>query len=138
MNSVVLYDGTCGLCDGLVRFLIKHDPAKKLRFAPLQSGVAADLLKQHGVDPAIDSVVLIDGDKAYIKSTAAIRIAMQLGDLGWVAGLAALIPLHLRDAAYEFVSHHRHQWFKSKNACDLPTKDDQDRFLVDGGTENLG
>ncbi len=130
MNPVVLYDGGCGLCDGVVRFLIKHDPGKRLRFAPLQSEVGAELLRSHEIDPAVDSVVLIDGDKAYIKSSAAIKIAMELGEFGWLAGLAALVPRTLRDDAYDFVARHRHQWFKRNQTCPVPSADDRDRFLV--------
>ena len=129
MNPIVLFDGECGMCDRLVTLLIHHDPGKKLRFAPLSSSAGIALLQQHNIDPAIDSVVFIDNDQAFIKSSAAIKIAMEIGEFGWLTGLAALIPRTIRDDVYDFIARHRHQWFPKKDHCEMPTADDRERFL---------
>ncbi len=49
-NPIVLYDGVCGLCNGLNQFLLKRDHGDRLRFASLQSRLAEDLLRRHGAD----------------------------------------------------------------------------------------
>ena len=36
-NPVILFDGFCNLCSGLVTFLLKVDVKKQFRFIPLQS-----------------------------------------------------------------------------------------------------
>ena len=41
--SVVYYDGVCGLCNRTVRWLIRHDRKRILRYAPLQSELAREL-----------------------------------------------------------------------------------------------
>ena len=61
---IVLFDGVCTLCDGLVRFLIRRDPAGRLRFSALQSDAGRALLGQHGFDPdVLDTFVVLDGTR---------------------------------------------------------------------------
>jgi len=48
---VVLYDGVCGLCNGVVKFLLPRDRARRIRFAALQGTYAAAALARHGVVP---------------------------------------------------------------------------------------
>ncbi len=50
--AILLYDGRCGLCNRLVRFIVRHDRAEVFRFAALQSPFAAEILSSHGVNPA--------------------------------------------------------------------------------------
>jgi predicted DCC family thiol-disulfide oxidoreductase YuxK len=70
-HPVVLFDGVCNLCTGTVQFLIRRDPKGLFRFAPLQSDVAGDLLAEHGLEGHdLDSIVLIEGGKTYVKSSS--------------------------------------------------------------------
>lgn len=86
-QPIVLFDGVCQLCAGVVRFAIARDPEARFRFAPLQSPLAQALLERHGCDPgALDTVVLVDGDGAHVRSSAALRIAAGL------RGPAAMAP----------------------------------------------
>lgn len=131
-GPVVLFDGTCGLCDRAVTFILKHDTAHRFRFAPLDSDVARDLMRQHGLDPAaIDSVVCVEGGRATTHSTAALRIATLLDDPWPLAGFLAWVPTPLRDDAYNFVARHRKQWFGTvKQGCRVMTPDERARFLA--------
>ncbi|MFN2245601.1 MAG: DCC1-like thiol-disulfide oxidoreductase family protein, partial [Candidatus Promineifilaceae bacterium] len=36
-HPVLLYDGVCYFCNGLVRFALRQDKGRRLRFASLQS-----------------------------------------------------------------------------------------------------
>ena len=40
-NPIVLYDGVCGLCNRLVRFIIRRDSNAIFRFASLQGAFGA-------------------------------------------------------------------------------------------------
>jgi predicted DCC family thiol-disulfide oxidoreductase YuxK len=128
-QPVILFDGTCGFCDAMVRFVIARDSRKRFKFAPLESETGQALLAKHGIDPTqTDSVVLVNGDKAYTKSTAALLIAVEL-DAPWpLAGLLGHVPLHLRDAAYDWIARHRRQWFKS-DQCPVPSAEMRERFI---------
>ena len=83
-GPVVLFDGTCNLCNGAVQFILDHERGGALRFAALQSGAGGALLERAaGVEAARallagasgdgdpDSVVLVEDDRAYTHSTAA-------------------------------------------------------------------
>ena len=80
---LILFDGVCNLCNGLVQFIIRRDPNAKFKFASLQSEVGRSLLKQFNIDPdLLHSIVVIDNDVAFQRSDAALRIANYLGG-GW-------------------------------------------------------
>lgn len=129
-HPIVLFDGVCNLCHGAVRFLLERDPAARLRFASLQSGVGRALLAEHGIDAdALDTIVLVDADGAHLRSDAALRIVRVLGPpWSWLRVLAAL-PRPLRDAAYDFVARNRYRWFGKKDACPMPRPEWTARFL---------
>ncbi|WP_327051158.1 thiol-disulfide oxidoreductase DCC family protein [Halomicrococcus gelatinilyticus] len=134
-NPVLLFDGVCNLCNGLVRFVIRHDPDAVFRFAPLQSDVAAALLADCDVDADRDTVVLVDGGDCYTRSTAALRVAARLG---WpYRALAAFlaVPRRVRDAVYDVVAANRYDWFGRREECMAPTPDVAERFLVDPRTD---
>jgi predicted DCC family thiol-disulfide oxidoreductase YuxK len=127
---IVLFDGTCGLCDRAVRFILKRDPHQRFRFASQQSPAGQDLLKKHELDPEkLQSVVLIDNDKAYTKSAALARIAVELPDPWPLAAAIIFIPAELRDSVYDYIAAHRHQWFKPPDACRAPNEAERERFL---------
>ena len=129
-GPVVLFDGVCNLCNGLVDFLIERDSAGRLQFASLQSAAGQELLARHGLPTDdFDSVVLVDGDRAYTKSTAAIRIADLLGWPYRAARVTRLLPTRLRDRLYDAVADNRYDWFGRKDQCRLPDEDLRDRFL---------
>lgn len=59
-QPVLLYDGECGLCNAVVRFLIAEDSTARLRFAPLQSEPAQAYLRAQGLPTEdFDSIVFV-------------------------------------------------------------------------------
>lgn len=127
---IVLFDGVCNLCNGSVQFIIKRDPKKQFRFASLQSPAGQALLDRFGLEAAkLDSVVLVEGDRCHVKSSAALQIAGRLGG-GWplLAGLR-VIPRFLRDAVYDMIARRRYRWFGKAEACLIPSPALKERFL---------
>ena len=127
----MLFDGVCNLCSGSVRFLIEHDSGATLRFAPLQSDVAGDLLDAVGLhDYDFDTIVLVEDEEYYTKSDAALRIARHL-DRPWSLLWAfRYVPRLLRDAVYDIVASSRYAVFGRKEQCMVPTPEVRDRFLA--------
>ena len=79
MSAIILFDGVCNFCNGSVNFIIERDKEGYFKFAPLQSEIGQKLLDEHGIDKTeTDSVVLIEDGKAYVRTTAALRIARKL------------------------------------------------------------
>ena len=124
---IVLFDGICNFCDASVQFIMKRDGGA-FRFASLQSDIGQELVARFGLQE-VDSVVLIEDEKAYTKSTAALRIAKKLGRLWPACYIAVIIPKPLRDKVYDWIAKNRYRWFGKKDVCMLPSEKDRARFL---------
>src|SRR3954471_22209301 len=110
-GSVVLFDGLCNFCNGAVNFIIGHDREKKFRFAPLQSEFGEQMRAKFGIGEDIDSIVLIENEKAYLHSAAALRIIKELG-LPWSVGYPFIVlPASIRDAFYKLFAKYRYKLF---------------------------
>jgi predicted DCC family thiol-disulfide oxidoreductase YuxK len=129
-DSVVLFDGVCNLCNGMVQFVIRHDKAARLRLAALQSP-AGQVLLQWWKKPLddFDTMVFIECGRVYVKSTAILRITRFL-EWPWpLASLALVIPVFLRDWCYDRVAGNRYLLFGRRETCMMPTPDLLQRFL---------
>ena len=127
--AIVLFDGECNFCDASVQFILKRDPKGVFKFASLQSEVGQQLLKEYDVPNNMDSIVLIDSDGYYTKSTAALKIARQLTDFWKYVYIFIIVPKFVRDIVYNIIAKNRYKWFGKKEACMLPTAEQRDRFL---------
>ena len=125
-----MFDGVCNLCNGLVQFVIEHDPDGRFQFAALQSAAAGRVLSGHPpLRPIPDSVVLVEEGRVFTGSTAALRIVRGLR-LPWPLAAALLaIPRPLRDWIYAFVARRRYHWFGKREHCMVPTPALRSRFL---------
>jgi predicted DCC family thiol-disulfide oxidoreductase YuxK len=128
-GPVVLFDGTCGLCDRAVDFLIRHDHRRRLRFAALQSEVGARLAAEAGIRRDEDTLILVEDGRSYIRSAAVLRAAGHLGAPWRFAAWLRVVPRAARDAAYRLVARNRHRWFGRRATCRVPTAADRERFL---------
>ncbi len=130
-NPVILFDGICNLCNGIVNFIIKNDPEAYFKFTPLQLPTGQSLLAQHGFNlEVMDTFILIIEDRCLTKSDAALYIARCLPGLLWsLSGFFSIIPKPIRNWGYDIVVRNRYRWFGKKEACMIPTKDLLSRFL---------
>lgn len=127
-KAIVLFDGVCNFCDQAVMFIVDRDKRGYFAFAPLQSGVAARLLASHGMS-GLSSIVLVEGERVYTQSSAALRIARHMDGLWPLVRVLWLVPKPLRDAAYRYFAAHRYKWFGKLEACRVPTPELRSRFL---------
>ncbi|NLY78702.1 MAG: DUF393 domain-containing protein [Lysinibacillus sp.] len=128
MKSIILFDGDCSFCNRSVQFIIKRDPKKVFQFASLQSEIGIHLKHLHQVPNQLDSMILIEGDKYYIKSTAALRICKNLKGFWKVFYLLIIVPKPIRHKVYDFIAKYRYL-FNKNDVCMLPSPSDLDRFL---------
>lgn len=135
MPPVLLYDGDCGFCDGTVQFVLRHDRAGTMRFAPLQGELAREVVARHPELSQIDSLVLLErdavsgGDRISVRSEATLRVATYLGGLWWAAVLLRVVPRSLRDWTYDVFARYRYRLFGRIAACAVPAPEQQGRFL---------
>jgi predicted DCC family thiol-disulfide oxidoreductase YuxK len=129
-QRLVLFDGFCHFCNNSVNFIIDRDPKKKFVFASLQSTLAKDILNQmHEQSIAIDTIILIQHNKIYKRSRAALEIVKQLNGLWPLCYVAIVIPGFLRDIVYNYIAKNRYKWFGRLDACRVPTLEMRERFL---------
>src|SRR4051794_20637814 len=127
---LILFDGVCNLCAWAVRFIIERDPQGLFRFASLQSELGRCLLAQHGIDTeSTDSFVLIEDGIAFTESSAALRVARQLGGAWPLCYAAIILPRFLRDPIYRFIARNRYRWFGKQETCMVPMPELRARFL---------
>ena len=118
-GAVVLFDGDCAYCNGWVNWIRRRDKRGHFRYAALDSVEGSALRGRHGIPAHVDTVVLVQGDRAYVKSAAAWRILHLLPGYRVAAWALRLIPRPLRDLGYTVVARNRHR-FGMKDTCELP------------------
>lgn len=129
MKGIVLFDGECNFCDKSVQFIIKYDPKGYYNFASLQSEIGQELLKKYNLNSNMESFVLIEHNKAYEKSTAALKITKNLS-WGWkLLYPLILVPVPLRNWLYGVIAKNRYKWFGKKDQCVIPSPEIRERFL---------
>lgn len=129
-RPVVLFDGVCNLCNGWVKFLLRHDKKGIFRFGALQSEEAKELLKQHSHDTgSMNSIVLLDNNKMYRESTAILRILRKLNGAWALAYAFIVVPAFVRDGVYRFIAKNRYRWFGQQASCMVPEPGMRDRFI---------
>ena len=129
-RPVVLFDGVCNLCDASVHFIIDRDPASIHAFASLQSPVGQELSRRFELptsDPG--TLILVEGNRHFVRSTAALRIARRLRQPWPLLYGLMIIPRSLRDAIYNLIARNRYRWFGRRDSCRVPTPETAARFL---------
>ncbi|MEO1999732.1 MAG: DCC1-like thiol-disulfide oxidoreductase family protein [Planctomycetaceae bacterium] len=128
-GPVLFYDGSCGLCDHSVTFVMHRDRRGLFRFAQLQGETAARYLPVRDVT-LLKSIVLWDAGCAYRKSSAVVRILWWLGGCWRVCSwLLWLVPRPVRNVAYALVSRTRYFFFGRYETCRVPTGSERERLL---------
>ena len=129
-HGIVLYDGTCLFCHGSMRFIARHDKTGYFRFGAAQDPRAQRLLDGHGLgDITASTIVLIEHDQIYLRSTAALRIARRLG-LPWsLLSVFLILPRALRDLVYDIVSNLRYRIAGTTDSCEIPSEAIRQRMI---------
>ena len=135
VSPVLLYDGVCGVCNKSVQTILAHDRRATMRFAALQGEYGQAALTRHPELKSIDSVIFLEpsatpGDeRAYVRSTAALKVASYLGGVWKLFLVGYIIPRPIRDALYDFVARNRYKVFGKHESCMLPPPNSRARFL---------
>jgi predicted DCC family thiol-disulfide oxidoreductase YuxK len=134
-KTLVLYDGVCAMCNGFVRFVLKHDPASRFIFAPLQSDVARDTLQRHGHEAHdLDTMYLISDfrtsqERVFSRSAAVLETFRRIGGAWGLLAMLRYTPAALRDLVYALIVRNRYRIFGKYDSCPLPPPEWQGRFV---------
>ena len=128
--SIILFDGVCNLCNSSINFVIKRDKNDAFKFATLQEEVGQLLLKRYSIDSLdTDSIILIENGKAYVKSTAALRVARKLSSAWPLMYGFMIIPAFIRNWVYDYIAKNRYKWYGKQDSCMIPTPALKSKFL---------
>lgn len=134
-RALLLYDGVCALCNGVVHFLLKRDRLDRFRYAPLQSDLGREVLARFDIHTFPDGVMLLTdaltpSEHLYQRSDA-VAASLQLLGASWrLTGKSlALVPRPLRDWGYGVVARFRYRLFGRYDTCPVPPPEQRSRLL---------
>jgi len=128
-NAIILFDGECNFCNSSVNFIIQRDRKDYFKFSPLQSEFAKEFFSKNNIENNFDSIVLIENEKLYKKSTAALKIAKHLNGLWKLAYVFIIIPPFVRNFLYDIIAKYRYKWFGRKDTCMIPDEKIKRKFI---------
>ena len=131
-NPIIIYDGNCNLCNFWVNFISRHDREELFFFTHFQSDVSKRLLEKHNIGNDItSSVILIEDDKLYHRSSAIIKVFQLLKFPYSILGIIKYVPIKMRDDFYELISSHQYKWFGRNINCMIPNEKIKQHILQD-------
>jgi predicted DCC family thiol-disulfide oxidoreductase YuxK len=128
-RAIIFFDGSCGLCNRSVKFIMRKEKNDQLFFSPLQSDFAKGILEEYKVEADADSMMLLEKGKIYLRSSAALRSTKYLKGLWPLSQVFLIVPKFIRDAVYNFIARNRISWFGKADHCEMMTPELRRRFL---------
>ena len=129
-KSLILFDGVCNLCNSSVQFIIKRDKKDRFLFSSLQSDAGQQILLQNNRENLnLETILLIEDNQIYDKSTAILKIMRKLSGGYPLLYAFMIVPKFIRDFVYMRVANNRYKWFGKMDACLIPTEDLKMTFL---------
>lgn len=127
-KPIVFFDGVCGLCNRFIDFLIRHDKNHNLLFATLQGKTAEEKIKP-GEQFSMNTMILLKNGILYYRSSAAIRLFIELGG-GWkLMGGFFIFPAFIRDPVYDWIARNRYKWWGRREICRVPGEKEKLFFI---------
>lgn len=128
-NDVILFfDGICGLCNGLVDWMLPRDARQRIKYATLQGQTAKALLPE-AFTQDLDTVVVWARGRVLTRSTAILYCLGEVGGVWSLMKIFYLIPAALRDVIYKFIATNRYRFFGQRLTCRMPLPGERLRFL---------
>lgn len=130
-KKLILFDGVCNLCNASVQYVIEHDKNNVFMFTALQSDIGQQIIEAYKIDTnKVDSILLYTPEKGIdYKSTAAMKIASQLGFPQNLMTAFFIIPPFIRNWVYDYIAKNRYKWYGKKESCWIPTPELKSKFL---------
>lgn len=130
-KKLILFDGVCNLCNSSVQYVIKHDKNQRFMFTALQSETGKKIIDHFNIDTRkVDSIILYTPEKGITyKSTAALKVAAQLGFPTNILSIFLIIPSFISNWVYDVIAKNRYKWYGKKEACMIPTPELKSKFL---------
>lgn len=126
--KIIMFDGVCNLCNSTINFIIDKDKNNEFKFTSLQSNYADVFFKDNKLEKDLSTIILVENDKIYDKSTAILKIFQSLKGYRWMK-LFFLFPKFIRDAVYKIISKNRYFIYGKNESCRIPTTGLMKKFI---------
>jgi len=127
-ETILFYDGECGLCNRTIQFLIRHERSPILKFCALQSNFARIFFHdKEFLPPNLDSVCLYTKGRIFRKSRAMFLIVKHLKWYYQIVRVFEIFPTSWTDCAYDIVAKRRK---KMSFSCFLANEKFKNRFIA--------
>lgn len=128
--SILIFDGECNLCNTWVKLVLRFDKKQRFKFCSLQSEIGRKLIGDKiSLETLPVTVVLIENEKLYTHSTAALRVVQHLAFPVSMLVVFKIIPVKVRDGIYNWIARNRYKWFGKQQSCMVPEANIMHRFL---------
>ena len=134
-EHLILYDGVCGLCNRLNRFVLRRDTRAVFAFASLQSPTARSILPRLGGNAeSLDTVYVVvnyrsESPVLLSKSGAASFVMKTLGIGGPLSWASRVLPEGLLNFGYDLIARNRYRVFGKSETCIMPRAEFKKRFI---------
>ena len=146
-QRVVLYDGVCGLCNGVVQAVLAYDASEKILFSPIQSKFSENLLKKKNLNNTdLDTFYYCEIDdikdpkyiQLYSKFNGAYTLISHMADFSsnflllFLSYFLFFIPNFFGNFCYDLVAKNRYNILgKHKEVCKMYNKNQMKRIIFD-------
>jgi predicted DCC family thiol-disulfide oxidoreductase YuxK len=128
-GPVWLFDATCLLCSGAVRYVLKHEMNPGMRFVAIQSADGRKLAMQYQIDPDDPlSFLFVDGGTGYTASDGVFQLLTHVSGWARLLRVFRVVPKAVRDPVYYWIARHRYRVFGRSDNCMVPDPAVRDRF----------
>ena len=111
-TNIIIFDGECNLCNGVVGWLLKNVSHSLFQFVPFQSNFGQNLLAKYSFPTTyLDTVIIIDESGVKTHSDGFLYIVSKIPKWKSIAAILAFIPKSIRDYIYKTASKNRVKWF---------------------------
>ncbi|CAI0702108.1 Protein of uncharacterised function, DUF393 [Serratia entomophila] len=129
-DRLLLFDGECNLCHGLVRFLVRADKRQRILLATVQSAEGQAILRGLGLPvDRFDSIVYLEQGEHWLRSAAFFQALRQLGRPWRLLASARFLPPRMADGIYNAVARNRYRLFGRNDGTALPGAGQPGRYL---------
>lgn len=132
-DKVVLFDNVCKLCEAWSKFLIRYDRQERFKLCSVQSPEGQAILGFFGMSTdSFETMVLVEGNKAFTRSDAFLRVVRRLPMPWRLLVMFQVIPRILRDWLYDRIALNRYRLFGRHDHCLVPSEKALKRFISNG------
>lgn len=128
-EPLLLFDGDCNLCSGIVQFILRNDKKGRIKLAALQSPEGKSVIDMMSPGTTLpDSIVFIRGNRVWTESSAALELASELGGIWSAARVLKIFPSFFLDWCYRIIARNRYRIWGKSTDCLMPEPGWENRF----------